>query len=901
MASAEARAAARTAFWREEASALFTRLSATAEGLSAGEAARRLEHYGPNAAVTAARAGIAANVLRRIAEPLVAILLLAAVVSGLTGDWQSAVIILLIVLGSTVLDLVQEHKAQATIEALRQSVAVTAAVVRDGETVERPVAEIVPGDVVKLRGGDLVPADGIVLDAVEVLADEAALTGEPYAVDKRPGPCDATSPAEAFSALFAGTSLVGGEASMLVVNTGAATRFGAAAAALRSATPPTTFERGLHELGMLILKLTGFLVLFVLLAQLLRHGLTLEGFLFAVALAVGLTPELLPMITTVTLARGGARMARRRVVVKRLSAIHDLGAIDVLCTDKTGTLTEARIALAGAFAPDGADDAGVIELLRRNSRLARGVRSSLDTAALSGDSGAADGWALVDDAPFDFQRRRASVLVTDGERYEMITKGAPEAVLPLCTRLADRDGGVDPLTPQRREHLQQLVDGKGRAGLRLLAIARREMAATCAGIAPADETGLVLMGFASFVDPPKPSAATAIERLTAAGVRVKIISGDARPVVEHVVSALRLDHRGVLSGDEVARLSDSGLTQRVGAVDLFVRVSPEQKARIVAALRRRGHTVGFMGDGINDAPAIHAADVGISVEGGTDVAREAADIIVLASDLGLVADGVTEGRRTYANIMKYVRMGTSSNFGNMLSMAAASVFLPFLPLAPLQVLLNNLLYDLSEIGIPFDTAEPAELATPRAWDMRAVFGFALVMGPLSSLFDIITFAWLRLVVHADVAAFRTAWFVESIATQILVIFIIRTSGPFWRSRPDHVLVATSLGGLGLALLTALTPLGVIVGFEAPSPAVLLGSAAITAIYLGCAEGAKRFALALPGAAPRRPKGRARRRPGSARPAGRPAPHLPRRADKRSSSPAHPPDAQRQENRDRPRA
>jgi Mg2+-importing ATPase len=832
-----------TAFWQEDLPTLLQRLGSSPAGLSGPEAGRRLARYGPNVAVVAARTNLLRKLVQRLTEPLIAILLFAAIVSGITRDWQSCLIILVTILSSTILDLVQEGKAEATIDALRQSVAVAAALVRDGIAAERSIADIVPGDVVLLRGGDMVPADGIILASNGALVDEAALTGEPYAVEKKPGKCDSAALAEAFNALFSGTSVVGGEARLLVVATGAATRFGGIAASLRSRAPPTAFERGVHDLGMLILRLTGFLALFVLLAELARHGLTLEGFLFAVALAVGLTPELLPMITTVTLARGGERMAKRQVVVKRLSAIHDLGAIDVLCTDKTGTLTEARITLAGAFGPEGAARPEVTALLRRNSRLCRGVRSSLDEAALAGADAAGDGWSLVADAPFDFERRRASVLVTDGSRRQMITQGAPEALLALCRPVAAPDGAGLPLDDAARAAIATLVDSKGAEGLRLLAVAVRDMPADRGAIGPDDEKDLTFMGCAAFVDPPKQSAAAAVERLVAAGVRIKIISGDAQPVVEHVVKALGIKARGVLTGKELAGMRDAELEHRVDSVDLFARIAPDQKRRIVAALRRRGHTVGYMGDGINDAPALHAADVGISVDGGTEVARQAADIILLAPDLGLVAEGVTEGRRTYANIMKYIRMGTSSNFGNMLSMAAASVFLPFLPLTPLQVLLNNLLYDLSEIGIPFDRADPGDVANPRTWDMRAVLRFTILMGPLSSVFDLLTFAWLLQIVHVDVAAFRTAWFVESIATQILVIFIIRTTGPTWRGRPDRLLVATSLGGLLLALLLTLTPVGRFIGFGRVDPAILVGIAAVTVAYLAAAEAVKRLALA----------------------------------------------------------
>lgn len=811
-------------------------------GLSSAEAAERLHRLGPNVVAGGSRRSLAAMLLRKFADPLVAILLLAAAVSGATGDWQSLVIILLIVLFSIGLDVVQEHKAERAIEALKQSVAVTARVWRDGAVVRVPVREIVPGDVVELRAGDLVPADGVILRQKDALADEALLTGEPYGVEKRAAPAAGAPEAEvAAFTLYAGTSLVAGEATQRVEATGRATRFGAIAAALDQRTGPTAFERGVHRLGMLILRLTGFLVLFVLLTQLVRTGLTLDSFLFAVALAVGLTPELLPMVMTVTLARGAMRMARRQVVVKRLSAIHDFGAMDVLCTDKTGTLTDARIALVETFDAGGAPSPRVADLARRNARFATGVRSNLDDALLVG-AAQEDPWTLVADLPFDFQRRRCSVLVAQAERREMVVKGAPEEVLALCDRVEDGTGAVVPLDDAARARIIDLVAAKGAEGLRLLGVAWRSMPGACASLALPDEAGLVFAGCAAFLDPPKASAGPAVERLRRAGIAVKVISGDAEPVVRHLMATLGLPVRHALTGTQIAGLSDAALAARAADTDLFVRVSPDQKMRVVQALRRRGHTVGFMGDGINDAPAIHAADVGLSVEGGTDVAREAADIILLAPDLGVLADGVAEGRRTYANIMKYVRMGTSSNFGNMLSMAFASLVLPFLPLAPLQILVNNLLYDLSEIGIPFDRADPADLERPHSWDMRDVLHFTLVMGPLSSLFDLATFAVLWLGFGAPEGMFRTAWFVESIATQILVIFIVRTAGATLASRPHPLLVASSLGALALALLVALTPLGHVLGFGALPWPVLGAIGLISLAYLASAEALKRFAM-----------------------------------------------------------
>jgi Mg2+-importing ATPase len=801
-----------------------------------------LARDGANVIDARIRQSLAARIARRVAEPLTAILLISAAVSGATGDWQSFIIISLIVALSIALDVFQEHKAETAIAALQRSIAVTARICRDGMPVELPVKDIVKGDVIELRGGDLVPADGIVLSSRGAVANEAILTGEPYPVEKLHEIARSSSIAEASNALFAGTTIVGGEARMLVVRTGKMTSFGAIAASVQAKEPPTSFERGLHRLGLLILRLTAFLVLFVLLTQLVKHGLSLESFMFSVALAVGLTPELLPMIMTVTLARGAVRMSEQKVVVKRLSAIHDLGAMNVLCTDKTGTLTQAKIAHVGNLGLDGRDSARVAGLVRLNSRFASGMRSNLDDAILAAAPASSDGWVRIDDAPFDFERRRASVLVARGDERQIITKGAPEALLILCTEAETPAGGVVPLDDKTRRQILELIESKSREGLRLLGVARRPIESSCSKIMPSDEAALTFVGCAAFLDPPKATAHDAVARLLDAGVRVKIVSGDAAPVVLHVVEMLGIPAHGILTGDEIDALADRALVERVATTDLFVRISPEQKGRIVRALRLGGNTVGFLGDGINDATAIHAADVGLSVEGGTDVARQAADVILLAPDLGALADGVAEGRRTYANIMKYVRMGTSSNFGNMLSMALASLALPFLPLTPLQILLNNLFYDFSEIGIPFDSADDAALAHPQAWNINSVLGFTLIMGPLSSLFDLTTFALLAIGFKADVDVFRTAWFVESITTQILVIFVIRTARRAWASQPNRTLVWTSLGALAIALLVALTPIGRFAGFVPPPFPILAAIVGITIVYLATAEALKPLAM-----------------------------------------------------------
>jgi Mg2+-importing ATPase len=831
----------RAPFWQDAPAELMRRLGSGPRGLAPAEAARRLADEGPNRVAVSMHRAILGKVLRRLTEPLVAILILAAAIAGLTGDLASFGIILAIVALSVALDVTQEHRAEATAEALRRSVAVRADVVRAGAVESVPVEDLVAGDVVRLRAGDIVPADGVVIDSTGAHVNESLLTGEPYPVEKRPGPSAAETPAEAFDALFGGTSVVSGEAVMLVVATGPRSRFGGIAASLAAQEPPTAFERGLRELGLLIVRLTAFLVLLVLLAHLAFQRPVLESFLFAVALAVGLTPELLPMVVTVTLSRGALRLAAKRVVVKRLAATHDLGSMDVLCTDKTGTLTQARIALVRHEDPEGKDNPAVLELAAVNSRFETGVRSAMDDAILAAAPEPPRGWTRIADVPFDFERRRVSVLAEHEGRRLLVVKGAPEEVLPRCFAAGLPSAEGRPLEAAARKALDDRHEHHAGEGLRAIAVAWREMPRDRARPEPADEQDLVFAGFCLFLDPPKTGAAEAVGRLAAAGVRVKIISGDAAPVVSHLVRSLGLPARGLLTGAELGRLSDAALAGRVEDVDLYARVSPDQKTRIIRALQARGRVVGFIGDGINDAPAIKASDCGLSVEGAADVARAAADMIMLTPELGVLADGVAEGRRTYANIMKYVRMGTSSNFGNMLSMAVASLFIPFLPLTPVQVLVNNLLYDISETGIPFDSVDPAEVAAPHAFSMRDVLRFTLVMGPISSVFDIATFTLLIAGFGLPAASFRTGWFVESIATQILVIFVIRTAGWPWASRPHPALVATSLAALAAGLGVAFWPWNGFGFGPLPGP-VLTALAGLVVAYLVMAQLAKRWAF-----------------------------------------------------------
>lgn len=828
------------AFWTRPLTQLRVAVGASDGGLDTATARQRSRIHGPNElGAHSHRAPVLAYLLH-FRNPLVLLLLAASVMSAALGDATSAVVITLIILGSVTLDFVQEHRAGRAADRLRQSVALRASVLRDGQWQRLPAAELVPGDLVQLAAGDLVPADGRVVEARDFFVRQAVLTGESYPVEKHPGEVSgsAVDLVDATNAAFMGTSVLCGSATLLVCLTGPSTYLGGIADSLRREPAPTAFERGTHAFGQLIVKLTFVLVLAIVGMHLLAHRPLQDTFLFAVALAVGLTPELLPMIVSVTLARGALRMAALKVVVKRLASIQNLGSMDVLCTDKTGTLTEGAIRLERHIDAAGRDSARVLELAVLNSRFESGLRSPLDDAILAHGEVDTTDWTKIDEVPFGFERRRVSVLLERGDERQIIVKGAPEDLLPLCTRYED-GAGLAPADEAERARWLAQFEALGCEGYRVLAIAWRQVARDHAHAVVDDETELVLAGFAAFLDPPKAGAREALQRLRHSHVQVKVLSGDNEWVTRHVCAQVGVEVKALLTGAQVERLDDQALAVQAQRVQAFCRVTPQQKNRIVNALRRRGHVVGFLGDGVNDAPSLHDADVGISVDTAVDVAKDAADLILLEHDLGVLHAGVVEGRRTFANVMKYIMMATSSNFGNMASMAGASLFLPFLPMLPVQILLNNLLYDASEIPIPRDAVDGEEIARPHDWDPDFIRRFMLTLGPVSSLFDLLTFGVLLSVFQAGEALFRTGWFIESMATQVLVIFVIRTRGAPWRSRPDAWLTATSVAVVAVAVLLPFTPLAPLLGFVAPPPGLLLAIAAMVIMYLACAEFAKR--------------------------------------------------------------
>ena len=823
------------AWWLNES--ISASATQSVEGLSIEKAKNLLAECGPNTFRPSRKDTLIWQFLSRFKNPLVVVLLIASSVSALTGEVTNFAIISSIVLLSVTLDFVQEFRANAAADKLRQSVSVRATVLRDGQPQNIAVSEVVPGDVCLLSAGDLIPADALVLEAKDFFVNQSLLTGEAFPVEKRPGQlvASATEMQEANNAVFMGTSVISGSAKIVVVQTGMQTAIGEIADSIEKPTQASSFELGTRRFGMLIMWLTVVLVLFVLLVNAWFHKPWLESFLFAVALAVGLTPELLPMVVSVTLSRGAIRLAKLQMIVKRQTSIQDLGSMDVFCTDKTGTLTEAKIRLERHVDVQGQSSTRVLELAYLNSFFETGLKSPLDDAILQHETVDVSAWKKIDEIPFDFERRCVSVLVDNGKQRWLVVKGAAEDMLRLCTHYeVQTDASLTQLAIDdlAEAHIRDAYHALETDGLRVLGVAWREVPQDHAVAVVNDESALVLSGFAAFLDPPKESAASALSELQKIGVTIKVVTGDSDLVTRHVCQQLNIEVQGVLTGKEIALLDDQTLQRRVETANLFCRVNPGQKQRVILALKANQHVVGYMGDGINDAPSLHAADVGLSVDSAVDVAKAAADIILLKQDLNVLHAGVLEGRRTFGNIMKYIMMGTSSNFGNMFSMAGAALFLPFLPMLPTQILLNNILYDISEIPIPLDDVDAQETAQPRVLDLRFIRNFMLLIGPISSLFDFLTFYVLIEVLKAEEKLFQTGWFVESLCTQVLVIFVIRTRGNPFKSKPHPLLALTSIAIVVTAIVLPLTPLGMYFGFVAP-PARFYGILAIMVMAYLC--------------------------------------------------------------------
>jgi Mg2+-importing ATPase len=833
-------------FWSREAGDVSTSLGSGPHGLTAAEAAERLAVVGPNSVEDAQRLGPLRLLWRQVGSPLVLILIFAAAVSLSLSQWVDAGIILAIVIGSSLLGFYQEYRASAAVEELKKRLALSCRVVRDGVEGTVHADVLVPGDVLVLSAGNVIPADGRILEASDFLVSEASMTGESFPVEKQPGVVPADAPlARRTNVVFLGASVRSGSARVVVVETGRRTVFGAIAARLRAREPETNFAHGLRHFGYLLIRAMVAIVLFVLTMNLLLHRPLIESLLFSVALAVGLSPELLPAIVSVTLSAGARAMSKEGVIVRRLDAIENLGSMTVLCTDKTGTLTDGTIVLADATDPNGRTSATVRQLAFLNAAFETGIDNPIDAAIVTAGEQAGlstTGHAKIVEIPYDFLRKRLTIVVTEGgdaERHLVVTKGAFVNVLSICTQV-ERDGAVCALTDAVASELSAYYEAKGRAGFRVLALASRAVSAN--GVYRRDDEGeMVFAGFLLFLDPPKPDAARVLGDLAKLNVEVKVITGDNRFVTGHLAATVGLDPTSMLTGDALAKLDDEALWHVAPKTSLFAEIEPQQKERIVRALQRTGHSVGYLGDGINDAPALHAADVGISVDQAVDVARESADIILLKRNLDVLRTGVVDGRRTFANTLKYISITTSANFGNMVSMALAAPLLPFLPLIAKQILLNNFLSDVPSMAIATDRVDAARVTHPQRWDIKQIRRYMIVFGLLSSAFDLVTFAALLRLFHAGEATFQTTWFVVSLLTELGVVLVLRTRGPAWCSRPSALLLWTTVAATAFALATPFFGrLSRLFGFV-PLSTVGMGTVVgIVIAYLAATEVAKRW-------------------------------------------------------------
>lgn len=806
----------------------------SSEGLTAAEAARRLRRYGLNAPSKKRSLTALTLLVRQLASPIVLLLIAAATISFTLNDASDGLIILIIIALSSMLGFWQEHRATRSVERLQQLVELKTTLMRDGREQNIATVEVVPGDVVLLSAGSSVPADCRLLEVRNLYANEATLTGETYPIEKSTGELPGDTPvARRSNCVFQGTHVVSGTARALVVRTGEATEFGAVAQRLRLRPDATEFERGVRSFGNLLIRVTLLLVMLIFAFNVALQRPVIDAFLFALALAVGLTPELLPAIISVNLASGARRMAKQNVIVKRLAAIENFGSMDVLCSDKTGTLTVGRVELTGALNSIGQASARVLQLAGLNARLQTGLRNPIDAAIVSAAPQQTQAQRL-DELPYDFTRKRLSVLVrTAPDQTLLITKGALAQVLQASSTVERPDGSRVPLADQRAA-LQALHAQYSARGLRTLGLAYKELPQPKT-VTSDDECELVFLGFLVLDDPLKPDIGDTLHHLHGLGVVLKIITGDNPLVSAEVARQIGIESPRVVSGRELQDVGDDALPEFARHVDVFAEVIPNQKERIIRALRTAGHVVGYLGDGINDAPALHAADVGITVEGAADVAKDAADIVLLSRNLNVLIVGVREGRKTFANTIKYVFMATSANFGNMFSMAGASLLLPFLPLLPKQILLTNLMTDLPEMAIATDHVDASVLQRPHRWNLRFISNFMLYFGLLSSVFDFLTFGILYWMLQAQPAQFRCGWFVESVVSAALAVLINRTRRPFWQSRPSLTLVTVTGAAIVATIALPYTPLGPLFGF-ARLPGQFLGlMALLVLLYVICAD------------------------------------------------------------------
>jgi Mg2+-importing ATPase len=832
------------AYWSLPPERLMARLRTRADGLTPAQAAARLRRYGPNALAAPKRTDALALYASQFKSPLVLILIVASAISLAAAEWIDAVVVLSVVFGSTLLGFAQEYVANNAVEKLRSQVTIHSTVLRGGAAVTLPSAKVVPGDVVLLAAGSLIPADAVVLEAKDFHVSQAVLTGETFPVQKMPGPVAAQAGlTERSNCVFMGTSVRSGSARVLVAATGKASVFGQVAAKLALRPELTEFERGIHRFGYLLTRIMLVMVTLVLAINIFMAKPPIASLLFALALAVGLTPELLPAIISITLSHGAKRMAKLGVIVRRLNSIENLGSMDVLCTDKTGTVTEGVVQLDGALDIQGQASAQVLRLAAINARFQTGMANALDDAV--GEAAQKAGVDLggvqkIDEIPFDFVRKSLSVVAADPQGVRtLVTKGALDNVLRVCTSVRSANGPA-PLDARARAGIEERYDAWSAEGFRVLGVASRTVESRGAAYTRDDEHELCFEGFLLFLDPPKADARQTIQDLARRGVTLKMITGDNHKVAAHVARAVGLATAISVTGRELNAMSDEALLHAAQQATVFAEVDPNQKERIIRALRKTGHVVGYMGDGINDAPALHAADVGISVDTAVEVAKDAADFVVLRKDLGILREGIDEGRMTFANTLKYVLTTISANFGNMFSMAVASLFLPFLPLLASQILLNNFLSDIPAAAIAGDRVDPDAVAVPRRWDTVFIRDYMILFGLLSSVFDLLTFGVLLWVFQAAPAEFRTGWFIESLLTELVIALVVRTRRPFWRSRPGRLLLGSTVAMVALTLVLPYLPPMALFGFVPLPTSLLMAMIGLTLAYVAAVEVGKRF-------------------------------------------------------------
>jgi Mg2+-importing ATPase len=831
-------------YWSLPAAEVASRLACDANGLSSREAADRLKTFGPNTLRHDRKRPRIRVLLNQLRSPLLLLLVFAASASLATGEWLDASIVVTIVLATVLIGYAREYSAETAVDALRSRIHTRVQTLRDGRFQPVDVRAIVPGDVVALSAGSLVPGDGVLLEASDLFVSQAVLTGESFPVEKRPGMAAATATlTERTNCVLLGTNVRSGTARCLIVQTGASTHFGSIAHRLDLEPPEAEFDRGIRRFGYLLMVTMFVMVLLVFVGNILSARPPVETLLFSIALAVGLSPELLPAILSVNLARAAQTMARQGVLVRRLNAIENLGSMNVLCTDKTGTLTEGVVRLDGSFDYRGRPSPEVLELGGCNAALETGLHNPLDDAILDACHTDFSSVGKAGEIPFDFVRKRVTVIIRRGDGFRLVTKGAFRQVLAVCTRAGDGS----PLDAGQRAGLEQQHEAWSRSGIRVVAVATRDHAQ-----APADarvlESDMTFEGFLTFLDRPKPGVEQDIARLATMGISVKLITGDNKLVAQHVAGLVGLSTEHTLTGRDLDELNDEALWRVAEQTDLFVEVDPNQKERIILSLKKMGNVVGFLGDGVNDAPAMHAADTSLSVEEAVDVAREAADFVLLERGLDVIRRGVEEGRRTFANTLKYILITTSANLGNMMSMAVASLVLPFLPLLAGQILLNNFLSDIPAVGLADDDVDPELVDRPRRFNIAFIGRFMVTFGLISTAFDFLTFGALRVVFLAGPEEFRTGWFVESLLTELVIALVVRTRRPFYRSRPGTLLLASTAALVIVAFAFPYLPYVGLIGFV-PLPAPLLASVGgITIGYVAVTELAKRRFYASAGSA-----------------------------------------------------